>query len=52
MILHLTDLTWVYDLILYLEELKDYNVKKVLSTIYWPFDDYAANGSPFCKIDL
>ena len=48
-IVHLTDLTWVYDLILYLEELKGYNVKKVLSTIYWPFDDYAANGSPFLQ---
>lgn len=50
-ILHLTDLTWVYDNILYLEEIKKQNFqgKKVLSTIYWPFDDYASNGAPFLQ---
>jgi glycosyltransferase involved in cell wall biosynthesis len=48
-ILHLTDLTWVYDNIIYLEEIKKQNFKgkKVLSTIYWSFDDYASNGAPF-----
>lgn len=48
-ILHLTDLTWVYDNMLYLEEIQkqDFRGKKVLSTIYWPFDDYALNGAPF-----
>lgn len=48
-ILHLTDLTWVYDNILYLQEIKKQNFqgKKVLSTIYWPFDDYASKGAPF-----
>jgi glycosyltransferase involved in cell wall biosynthesis len=48
-ILHLTDLTWVYDNIVYFEEIKKQNFKgkKVLSTIYWPFDDYASKGAPF-----
>ncbi|MDB9913101.1 glycosyltransferase family 4 protein [Flavobacteriaceae bacterium] len=48
-ILHLTDLTWVYDNILYFEEIKkqDFKGKKVLSTIYWPLDDYALNGAPY-----
>jgi len=50
-ILHLTDLTWVYDNILFLDEIKKQNFKgkKVLSTIYWPFDDYALNGAPFVQ---
>jgi glycosyltransferase involved in cell wall biosynthesis len=50
-ILHLTDLTWVYDNIIYLEEINKQNFqgKKVLSTIYWPFDDYASNGAPFLQ---
>ena len=50
-ILHLTDLTWVYDNILYLKEIENQNYKgkKVLSTIYWPFDDYASNGAPFLQ---
>lgn len=48
-IVHLTDLTWVYDLLLYLKELKEFKGKKVLSTIYWPFDDYASNGAPFLQ---
>ena len=51
-IVHLTDLTWVYDNIVYLEKLQKFNVKKVMSTIYWPFDDYAANGSPFIQKSL
>ncbi len=48
-VLHLTDLTWVYDNIVYFEEIKKQNFKgkKVLSTIYWPFDDYASKGAPF-----
>lgn len=47
-ILHLTDLTWVYDNKNYLKEIKrqKFKGKKVLSTIYWPFDDYALNGAP------
>lgn len=47
-IVHLTDLTWVYDLFSYIEKLKAvaYKGKVVLSTIYWPFDDYAKNGAP------
>lgn len=50
-ILHLTDLTWVYDNIVYLAEIKKQNFmgKKVFSTIYWPFDDYASNGAPFLQ---
>jgi len=50
-ILHLTDLTWVYDNILYIQEIEKQNFqgKKVLSTIYWPFDDYASNGAPFLQ---
>jgi len=50
-ILHLTDLTWVYDNIVYLKEIKkqDHRGKKILSTIYWPFDDYASNGAPFLQ---
>ena len=49
--LHLTDLTWVYDNISFLKEIKKQNFKgkKVLSTIYWPFDDYAEKGSPFLQ---
>lgn len=45
-ILHLTDLTWIYDNLLYLKEIEksSFNGPKVLSTIYWPFDDYAENG--------
>ncbi|CAM3945599.1 glycosyltransferase [Vreelandella rituensis] len=47
-IVHLTDLTWVYDLFGYIEKLEkvNYQGKVVLSTIYWPFDDYAKNGAP------
>ena len=48
-IVHLTDLTWVYDLLVYLKKLKDFKGKKVLSTIYWPFDDYASNGAPLLQ---
>ncbi len=50
-ILHLTDLTWVYDNLVYLREIKKQNFKgkKVLSTIYWPLDDYASNGSPLLQ---
>jgi glycosyltransferase involved in cell wall biosynthesis len=48
-IVHLTDLTWVYDNIVYLRELKNFRGKKVLSTIYWPFDDYASNGAPLIQ---
>lgn len=48
-VVHLTDLTWVYDLLIYLKKLKHFKGKKVLSTIYWPFDDYASNGSPFLQ---
>jgi glycosyltransferase involved in cell wall biosynthesis len=50
-ILHLTDLTWVYDNIVYFKEIEKqkFSGKKVLSTIYWPFDDYALNGSPFLQ---
>lgn len=50
-ILHLTDLTWVYDNIIYIREIKkqDFKGKKVLSTIYWPFDDYASKGAPFLQ---
>ncbi len=48
-IVHLTDLTWVYDLLVYLKKLKNFKGKKVLSTIYWPFDDYASNGAPLLQ---
>lgn len=48
-ILHLTDLTWIYDLSKYLQVLRDVKVPRVLSTIYWPFDDYAAHGAPFSQ---
>ncbi len=48
-IIHLTDLTWIYDLLDYLKAINNSGAKakKVLSTIYWPFDDYAENGTPF-----
>lgn len=48
-ILHLTDLTWIYDNLIYFKEIekKEFKGKKVLSTIYWPFDDYASKGAPF-----
>jgi len=47
-IIHLTDLTWVYDNQNYLKEIdrQQFKGKKILSTIYWPFDDYALNGAP------
>lgn len=47
-IVHLTDLTWVYDNLVYLKEInkQGFKGKKVLSTIYWPFDDYAEHGAP------
>ena len=50
-IVHLTDLTWVYDNMIYLKEInkQQFKGKKVLSTIYWPFDDYAANGAPIIQ---
>ena len=49
-IIHLTDLTWVYDNIKYLRHIKSkFTGKIVLSTIYWSFDDYAKNGSPFIQ---
>ena len=50
-VLHLTDLTWVYDNIVYFKEIEKqkFSGKKVLSTIYWPFDDYASNGAPFLQ---
>ncbi len=50
-IIHLTDLTWVYDNIIYLREIQKQNFKgkKVLSTIYWPFDDYADKGAPILQ---
>lgn len=50
-ILHLTDLTWIYDVLEYLQEIErsGCSAKKVLSTIYWPFDDYAANGAPLMQ---
>jgi len=46
-VVHLTDLTWIYDVLSYLKALKTYKGKIVLSTIYWPFDEYAGNGTPF-----
>lgn len=48
-IIHLSDLTWVYDLLRYLRFLKDIHKPKVLSTIYWPFDDYASHGAPWSQ---
>lgn len=50
-IVHLSDLTWVYDNLSFLEEMERQNFKgaKVLSTIYWPFDEYASMGSPFIQ---
>lgn len=50
-IVHLSDLTWVYDNLTFLKELKRQNFKgkKVLSTIYWPFDEYASTGSPWIQ---
>ena len=38
-LIHLTDLTWTYDLLEYLSVLRNVRIPKVLSTIYWPFDD-------------
>lgn len=48
-IIHLTDLTWIYDNPSYLRKIERSNFKGsiVLSTIYWPFDDYFESGAPF-----
>ena len=48
-LIHLTDLTWTYDLLEYLSLLRNVRIPKVLSTIYWPFDDYAAHGAPWMQ---
>ena len=50
-IVHLSDLTWVYDNLNFLKELKrqKFKGKKYLSTIYWPFDEYASIGSPLIQ---
>lgn len=48
-LVHLTDLTWIYDLLEYLKVLRTVKIPKVLSTIYWPFDDYAAHGAPLSQ---
>ena len=50
-IIHLTDLTWVYDNIQYLRAINasKFGGKIALSTIYWPLDDYAKNGAPFVQ---
>lgn len=47
-IIHLTDLTWINDLLFYMDEIKKSKTKSkiVLSTIYWPFDDYISKGAP------
>jgi len=50
-IVHLSDLTWVYDNLTYLKELDSQKFKgiKILSTIYWPFDEYASFGAPLIQ---
>lgn len=48
-LVHLTDLTWIYDLLEYLKVLRTVKIPRVLSTIYWPFDDYAAHGAPIIQ---
>ncbi|MHA3025195.1 glycosyltransferase family 4 protein [Chromohalobacter israelensis] len=50
-IIHLSDLTWTYDILAYVDKIKrsKFKGKVVLSTIYWPFDDYAKNGTPLLQ---
>lgn len=50
-VIHLTDLTWTYENIINIKSLKTRSIliPIVLSTIYWPLDDYAKNGAPFIQ---
>lgn len=50
-IVHLSDLTWVYDNLTYLKEMNIQKFKgiRILSTIYWPFDEYASFGAPLIQ---
>ena len=46
-LVNLTDLTWIYDLLKYIELFKPLKIPMVLTTIYWPLDDYSRNAAPF-----
>ena len=45
-IVNVTDLTWIYDLLEYEQILIGKKVPFVLTTIYWPFDDYVSHAAP------
>ncbi len=45
-IVNVTDLTWIYDLLEYTQILASRKVPFVLTTIYWPFDDYVSHAAP------
>lgn len=46
-LVNLTDLTWIYELKQYVDFFRKFHVPIVLTTIYWPFDDYVENASPW-----
>lgn len=48
-IVNVTDLTWIYDLLEYQAVLTKQNTPFVLTTIYWPFDDYVSHAAPLLQ---
>jgi len=48
-IVNVTDLTWTYDLLKYIDFFKKFNKPIVLTTIYWPLDDYSKNAAPLLQ---
>jgi len=45
-IVNLTDLTWIYEPVKYIDLFRSARVPLVLTTIYWPLDDYVRNAAP------
>ena len=48
-LVNLTDLTWTYDLLKYVGYFKTFRIPIVLTTIYWPLDDYSRNAAPILQ---
>lgn len=48
-LVNLTDLTWTYDLLKNIEFFKSFRIPIVLTTIYWPLDDYSRNAAPWVQ---
>ena len=48
-LVNLTDLTWTYDLLKYIKYFKSFHIPIVLTTIYWPLDDYSRNAAPMLQ---